>query len=229
MTELQTPCGSTAKGFLFRNIQIDDKEIGYGVFIPASYDPLTPTPTIVFLNGHGECGKDGQKQFSAGLGPAVIRNFEEWPFIIIFPQKQEGEEDWEDEEPMLMEIVDKTRQEYNVDPSRIYLTGISQGGHGTWTIASMHPDLFAAIAPVCGWADEDVAKKVAGLPIWMFHGDADEAVPFTKSQDMAKFLDAAGADYKFTVYPGVGHNSWDSAYQNEKLADWLLSFSKDSK
>ena len=121
-----------------------------------------------------------------------------------------------------MAILKKAGGEFNIDASRLYLTGLSQGGHGTWTIAAKHPDLFAAIAPVCGWADEDVAKKAAKLPIWTFHGDKDEAVDIECSQNMEKWITAAGGTCKLTVYPGVGHNSWDNAYRNETLGQWFL-------
>ena len=213
------------RGFLSRTVTVGGKDMKYVVYVPSSYDPAKPMPSIIFLNGAGECGTDGWREVYH-FGGAIMLKPEEWPFIIMFPQKQDVKTAWEDEEPMVMEVLKKTKAELNVDDSRLYLTGLSQGGHGTWTIAAKHPDMFAAIAPVCGWADEDVAKKVAKLPIWTFHGDKDEAVKLQSSLDMQKWIEAAGGTCKLTIYPGVGHNSWDNAYRNENLAAWFLEHKK---
>lgn len=216
------PTSDSSRGFLMKTVEVSGKQMKYVVYVPSAYKPGKPMPTVVFLNGAGECGTDGLKQACIGLGSAVMMDMEKWPFIVVFPQKQDVKTKWEDEDPMVMAIIDKTKRELSVDESRLYLTGLSQGGHGTWTIGAMHADLFAAIAPVCGWADEDTAKKLAKMPIWVFHGDADEAVKVSCSQDMATWLKAAGNDCKLTIYPGVGHNSWDNAYRNENLGQWFL-------
>lgn len=213
------------RGFVAKTISVGGKDVKYVVYVPNSYDPAKPMPTIVFLNGAGECGTDGWRQVYH-FGSAIMLNADKWPFLVLFPQKQDVNHAWEDEEPMVMAILKRSGGEYNIDASRLYLTGLSQGGHGTWTIAAKHPDLFAAIAPVCGWADEDTAKKVAKLPIWAFHGDADTAVNVQSSYDMQKWIKAAGGDCKLTIYPGVGHNSWDNAYRNENLGDWFLQHKK---
>lgn len=213
------------RGFLARTITVNGSEAKYVVYVPADYDPEKPMPTIVFLNGAGECGTDGWRQVYH-FGGAIMLEPAKWPFIIIFPQKQDVKHAWEDEEPMVMAILEKSRHEFNIDDSRLYLTGLSQGGHGTWTIAAMHSNLFAAIAPVCGWADENVAKNVAKLPIWTFHGDADQAVNVECSREMEKWITAAGGQCKLTIYPEVGHNSWDNAYRTEGLGQWFLEHKK---
>lgn len=209
------------KGFLAKSMRLGDKDIRYVVYVPPTYDPAGPTPTIVFLNGMGECGSDGWKQ-TYHLGGAIVLNTAKWPFIVVFPQKQDTKGLWEAEDDMVMAALDATRREYNVDASRIYLTGLSQGGHGTWAIAANHPDTFAAIAPICGWGSEELAKKLAGVPMWVFHGDADTTVPPDRSRDMVKWVEAAGGSCKLTLYPGVGHNSWDKAYREEDLPGWFL-------
>lgn len=214
------------KGFISKIISIDGKEMKYVVYVPSTCKPNTPMPTIVFLNGAGECGTDGLKQIAVGLAPAVMFNVDKWPFIIVFPQKQDVNHGWEDEDAMVMAILEKTEKEYKVDKSRLYLTGLSQGGHGTWTIAAKHPNLFAAIAPVCGWADEETAKKLVKIPSRVFHGDADKAVNVESGIQMEKWLKAGGADCTLTIYPGVGHNSWDKAYCEEGLYDWFLKYHK---
>jgi len=220
----QKPAGE--KGFLMKTIELDGKSVKYVVYIPPAYQPDKPMPAIIFLNGAGECGTDGLKHACVGLGSAIMMDVEKWPFIVIFPQKQTVQSKWEDEDPMVMAILDKTKHELTIDESRIYLTGLSQGGHGTWTIASMHPDLFAAIAPICGWADQDVAKKLAKMPTWIFHGDKDEAVNVDRSHDMETWLKAEGNSCKLTIFPGVGHNSWDKAYREENLPAWFLEHKK---
>jgi predicted peptidase len=217
---------AVAKGFQMKTIPVDDKEIKYVVYIPPVYDAKKAIPAIVFLNGMGECGSDGLKQVGQGIGTAVLFGVEKWPFIIIFPQKQDTYANWEDEDDMVMAILEKTRKEYDIDNSRIYLTGISQGGHGTWTIGAKHADLFAAIAPICGWGDEEIAKKLTKMPIWAFHGDADDAVSVESSRKMSEYLKTSGGSCKLTIYPGVGHNSWDKAYREEKLGEWFLEHKK---
>ena len=223
-----------ARGFVAKTIEMGGKQIKYVVYVPESYDPKKPMPTIIFLNGYGECGTDGWRQVYH-MGGAIMLSAADWPFLILFPQKQynrptAGDEPdpWADQDEMVMGILKKSEGEYNVDKTRLYLTGLSQGGHGTWVIGAKHADLFAAIAPVCGWADEDTAKKLAEakMPVWTFHGDADQAVKIQCTLDMQKWIEAAGGACKVTVYPGVGHNSWDNAYRNEKLGEWFLEHHK---
>lgn len=214
------------RGFIAKTMTIAAREIRYVVYVPACYDPAKPIPTIIFLNGMGECGRDGWRQ-CFHFGNAIMLDAEKWPFIVIFPQKQSKESFWEDEEIVMMTAFEQTKEEYNLDLTRLYLTGLSQGGHGTWAIASRHPEMFAAIAPVCGWGDEKIAKKLAGMPIRAFHGDADQAVNVERSQEMKKWVEEAGGEVKLTVYPGVGHNSWDNAFRNENLGEWFLQFRKN--
>lgn len=214
------------KGFTSKSIIVDGEEIKYVVYVPWVYDPQMPMPMIVFLNGMGECGTDGLKQLGVGLGTAVILDAEKWPFIIVFPQKQKHDIDWEDQENIVIAALDAARNEYNIDESRIYLTGISQGGHGTWAIAARHTDLFAAIAPVCGWGDAEMARELTEMPTWIFHGEADSVIPLNASTSMYEHIKAAGGSPRLTTYPGVDHNSWDNAYRNEDLAEWFLKHKK---
>jgi predicted peptidase len=229
----EKPCADTQsndipRGFIAKTMTIGAREIKYVVYVPASYDPEKPMPTIIFLNGMGECGRDGWRQ-CFHFGNAIMLDAEKWPFIVVFPQKQSKESFWEDEEIVMMTAFEKTKKEYNIDLTRLYLTGLSQGGHGTWAIAAKHPEMFAAIAPVCGWGDEKIASKLTKMPIWTFHGDADQAVDVERSKDMKKWVEAAGGEVKLTVYPGVGHNSWDNAFRNENLGDWFLQFRSAAK
>ncbi len=213
-------------GFLTKTIKQGGEEYKYVVYVPADYDGSKPYPTIVFLNGAGECGRDGLKHVATGLGPAIMKDASKWPFLVLFPQKPTVRSNWEDHDALVMAMLDKTKAEYKVDTSRLYLTGLSQGGHGTWTIGAKHPDMFAALAPVCGWSDTSTASTLKPLPIWCFHGEADPTVKVEKSHEMVDAVKAAGGDVKLTTYPGVGHNSWDNAYGKEDLGAWFLQHTK---
>jgi len=228
MSALAAGAGQT-KWFLLKSIAVGSDTHKYVVYVPEAYNGRTKWPTIIFLNGYGECGKDGLKQISVGLGPAIMSNSQEWPFIVIFPQKPEFNENWERYDDMVMAILQQTRKEYSVDPSRVYLTGLSQGGHGTWAIGAKHPDLFAAIAPVCGWGDETTAQALRSVPVWAFHGEADPVVNIEGSRKMVDAVNAAGGNAKLTSYPGVEHNSWDKAYREEKLGSWFLQHVKGAQ
>lgn len=217
-------------GFLLKTIDYRGTQTRYVVFLPPDYTPNRKWPTIIFLNGYGECGTDGYKQISVGLGPAIMTNVKEWPFLVLFPQKPKHEDSWEQYDDMVMAILNKTKCEYSVDENRVYLTGLSQGGFGTWAIAAKHPDVFAAIAPICGGGRPDeMAPALKNLPIWSFHGDADPVVKVELSKAMVDAVNAAGGNAKLTIYPGVGHNSWDKAYREEKLGEWFLQHTRKAK
>ncbi|MGQ9525878.1 MAG: prolyl oligopeptidase family serine peptidase [Armatimonadota bacterium] len=208
--------------FVPRSIKVGAATRKYAVYIPPEYNGLQEWPLIIFLNGAGECGTDGNLQTTVGLGPAIKRKMAEWPFIVLFPQKPNVADGWDRYDDMVMAQLEQTKSEYRVDASRIYLTGLSQGGYGTWAIAAKHPDLFAAIAPICGWGDAAWAPALKSIPIWCFHGDADPTVPVSASIAMVNAVKAAGGDPKLTIYKGMGHNVWDRAYQQEDLAAWFL-------
>jgi len=220
--------GHAQTGLLQKSVVHNGQPHKYVLYVPTGYDPQKPMPTIVFLHGLGETGADGWKQVAVGLGPAILLNAEKWNFLVLFPQRPPSTDNvfraWGALEPMLLGMIEQTKRDYKVDTSRLYLTGLSMGGFGTWELAAKHPKLFAAIAPVCGGGDPATAVKLKDLPIWCFHGDQDRAVPVERSQQMIDAVKAAGGNPKFTIYPGVGHNSWDNAYRNEKLYEWFLQF-----
>lgn len=149
---------------------------------------------------------------------------DKWPFIIVLPQKPVHKDAWEDHDAAVMAMLKQAQADYNVDETRLYLTGLSQGGHGTWAIGANHPNLWAAIVPVCGYGEASkLGPPLKDMPIWNFHGDADQAVPLERSEELIAAVKKAGGHPKHTVYPGVGHNSWDNAYRKEDLQDWFLS------
>lgn len=210
------------RGFLRRAIEHGGVERRYAVYVPDSYDPAVPSPAILFLHGRGEEGTDGWSQVAVGLGPAVMLEPRRWPFLIVFPQKPRDRAGWLEYGPLALGALDRAREEWSVDPSRVYLTGVSMGGFGTWTLPPRHPGLFAALAPVCGGGDPEEAPDLVDVPIWAFHGSDDRVVPLRHSQRMVQAVRAAGGDPRLTVYPGVGHASWEPAYRTRALPEWLL-------
>jgi predicted peptidase len=210
-----------------KTVEYQGAPVKYQVCLPAGYDASKAMPLILFLHGSGEQGDDGAKQSSVGIGPAIKANPAAWaPFITLLPQKPKGKGWFLDYDDLILAQLEKTKKEYKIDDARIYLTGLSMGGFGTWQLAAKHPGLWAAIAPICGGGNPADAPKIKDIPTWNFHGDKDSAVPIKKSQEMIDALKAAGGQPKFTIYPGVGHNSWDKAYREEKLWDWLLQHKK---
>jgi predicted peptidase len=201
----------------------------YLVFLPQEYDKdkKKTWPVILFLHGAGERGKDIAKVTVHGP-PKIVKSRPEFPFIVISPQCP-PDETWSDE--TLLGLLDEVVDEYRVDRTRVYLTGLSMGGYGTWSVGLRHPERFAAIAPICGGGDilpvllpprgkETVLKR---LPVWVFHGAKDNLVPLSESERMVNALKRIGNEnVKLTVYPEAGHDSWTETYENEQFYDWLL-------
>ncbi len=213
------------RGFLDRiHKDKDGKEAKYVLFVPHDYKGDKPAPLILFLHGSGETGTDGQKPVKQGIGNAIKKQEKTFPFIVIFPQSQKRtwQADSADAQRAL-DILAEVQKKYKVDPKRIYLTGLSMGGYGTWSLAAKYPDRWAAIVPICGGGNPADAAKIKDIPCWCFHGDADKAVKVEKSREMIDALKAAGGKPKYTEYPKVGHNSWDKAYGTKELYEWLLN------
>ena len=186
-------------------------------------------PAILFLHGRGESGRDNARQVEVGLPPAIDANPRDWPFVVVAPQKPSFDRLWPQEARLLEAVLAAVDEEVQTDPLRRYLPGLSQGGNGTWALARHLPWRFAAIAPVCGWADPmRTSYELGDMPVWAFHGDADSVVPAACSEAVAGCLGRFGHPPKLTLSPGVEHNSWDRAYGQdgsgpEGLAAWFLS------
>ncbi len=214
-----------ARGFLDRvHKDPDGEDAKYVLFVPHDTTGDKAYPLILFLHGAGETGTDGKKQAAVGLGPAIKAQEKTFPFIAVFPQSQDRTWNADSDDGLrAMRILGEVRKEYKVDPKRVYLTGLSMGGGGTWSLAVKHPDQWAAIAPICGVNGyRKQAGKIKDIPCWCFHGDADKAVNVGYSRRMVEALKTAGGKPKYTEYPGVEHNSWDKAYGTKELFDWLL-------
>jgi predicted peptidase len=210
------------KGFVDKVYTSPSREKSkYVVFVPQDYKGDREIPLILFLHGAGERGSDGEKQLKGALASA-IKKAKTFPSLVVFPQALKTWQADSNDGKNALGILAEVRKEYKVDPKRIYLTGLSMGGYGTWSLAAKHPEMWAAIVPICGGGDPKKAATIKDIPCWCFHGDKDKAVAVTKSRAMIKALEAAGGAPKYTEYPGVGHNSWDQAYATPELYTWLF-------
>jgi len=215
-------------GFQTRSITLDGREHRYAVYLPPGYDPSKPWPLLVFLNGKGECGTDGERHLRVGLGPALRAEPERWPFVVVLPQKPRAETWWTDHEELVLATTAAAEREFRIDPKRRFLTGLSQGGHGAWAIGARHPQLWAAIAPICGFRIGELpVAALRNTPVWAFHGLADPIVAAQQSQRLVAELQDAGGKPILTLYEKVGHNSWDLAYRQSGLAEWLALVAED--
>ncbi len=215
----------SSKGFLTRvHKDADGKEAKYVLFVPHDYKGEKAYPLILFLHGAGERAGGKKQPVEVGIGPAIKKREKDFPALVIIPQVEKGR-NWQAGSPdakRALDILAEVEKEYKVDDKRVYLTGLSMGGFGTWSLAVANPDKWAAIVPICGRGDTSKAEKIKDLPCWCFHGDKDPAVKVDYSRQMIEALKKAGGDPKYTEYPGVGHNSWDKAYGTDELYDWLF-------
>jgi len=233
-------------GFLPRSVEVDGVSYPYQVFVPASWTPAKSWPVIFYLHGAGESGSDGVSQLERGL-PAAIRGNPDFPAVVVMPQCERSA--WwgtPEMEAQAFRALDAAMAEFHGDPARLYLTGISMGGYGTWAFGYKYPGKFAAIVPVCGgvvsfgrrripvpdWHPDakapddpytETARGIGKTPVWAFHGAEDPRVPVTESRQLTAALEAAGGEVRYTEYPGVAHNSWDRAYAEPELIPWMLS------
>lgn len=202
--------------------------LDYLLTLPAGYDqkPGERWPLVVFLHGAGERG--GQVDLVAKHGPPKrAAEGAAFPFILVSPQCPA--EEWWTEQPVL-ELVDHLERSLRVDSRRVYLTGLSMGGYGTWHFATLAPHRFAAVVPICGGGVPYKMRWIQHLPVWAFHGAKDSVVPLEESARLVEALKKAGnAGTKFTVYPEAGHDSWTQAYADPALYEWLLSHALPAK
>jgi predicted peptidase len=224
---------SMTPGLSLRTVSAGGVTLPYAVLVPPGVDLSVPQPLIVFLHGRGESGTDGLRQCSQGLIPAVMAEPARWPAVIVAPQKPTFDAAWSDLEPAVLAMIREVRASAKIDADRIVLTGLSQGGHGTWYIGSRNADLFAAIAPICGFHTGANAAGLAKLPIWAFHGLRDDVIPAERSSEMIQLVEGGrirhpggGPAPVLTLLPEAAHNSWDHAYRASSLAEWLLSARK---
>jgi len=195
-------------------------------------------PLVLFLHGAGERGRDNEKQLKylpAWMAEPALR--QRHPCFLLAPQCRADERwvdvSWADKKSLpqgppttdllaAIAALNDVLAHEPIDPRRVYLTGLSMGGYGAWDLAARQPERFAAVLPICGGGDEATAPRLAGLPIWCFHGDADAVVPVERSRSMVAAVRAAGGDPRYSELPGVGHDSWTPAYRDPAVLDWLF-------
>ena len=198
-------------------------KLNYWLFLPAGYDGKEGTkkwPLMIFLHGHGERGDDLAKVKIWGP-PKRVASQSDFPFVLISPQLPDQFHSWQ--VGPLEELVKHSIDTLNVDPDRVYLTGLSMGGRGSWALAAKMPKQFAAVIPICGGGKPNTASKLIDVPIWAFHGDADRVVPVAETTKMVEAIKKEGGEkVKMTIYPGVNHNSWAQTYANPEIYEWLL-------
>ena len=245
-----TPTMNPTGEFVAREVALKGKTYRYQVFVPAARFRSGKPPVVLFLNGSGERGSDGVKQTMAGLGPYLRQHADTFPGVVVFPQAPDDTEWTEAAGPIAFATLDAAMREFNGDPDRVSLTGMSMGGYGTWELALQQPTRFAALVPVCGgitvdWTDDRptmnahsvagaadpfaaTAQRLKGVPVWIFHGGEDDVVPPTQSRRMEAALKTAGArDVRYTEFPEANHNSWDATYAYAPMWDWLFAQKKN--
>lgn len=199
--------------------------INYLLYLPKNYNGKEKFPLLMFLHGSGERGNNLELVKKHGP-PKLIDQGKDFPFIIVSPQCPAGIR-WKTNS--LIALLDEIIKNYNVDTNKIYITGLSMGGYGTWKLANEIPERLAAIIPVCGWGDPWTICEIGDLPVWAFHGAKDNVVPPQKSQDLIDALKACKGNAKLTLYPEANHDSWSATYDNPEVYEWLLKQSKDQR
>ncbi len=213
--------------FFSRSQQTAEKYVQvtqYLLYLPDGYttDTAKRWPLMIFLHGSGEAGTDLNKVKTWGP-PKLIEAGKKFPFIVVSPQAPPNT-GWAAE--VLRAMLNDVKQKYRVDNDRVYLTGLSMGGFGTWNYSEKFPDDLAAIVPICGGGDVSKVWQLRHMPIWCFHGAKDDVVPPSSSQQMVDALRKYNPGVRFTLYPDLNHNSWEVTYNNDSLYTWLLSQKK---
>jgi predicted peptidase len=210
-----------------------DYTMPYMLFTPHGYKPEGPRwPVMLFLHGLGESGHGGDELERVKIhGPAkLVDSRPDFPFIVVTPQcpPPQGElktvvpTAWKPDQ--LIQLLDHVLAHTHSDPTRVYVTGLSMGGYGTWRLVAAYPGRFAAAVPICGGGEpQAMAAALRRVPIWAFHGARDPVVPLKRSEEMVEAIRCAGGCVRFTVYPEVQHDSWTATYNNQDVYDWLLS------
>lgn len=233
---------TTDPEMLFEPREFADQQgevLKYRLLKPLDYSAETKYPLVIFLHGAGERGDDNLAQLKHCMGefckPERRKRF---PCYVLAPQCPAGQKwsnvDWSADSVTLPEsisgslgatlkVVEAMLEEAAIDKERIYVTGLSMGGFGTWDALARRPELFAAAIPICGGGDPQTAPRFAKVPIWCFHGGDDSVVKPQLSRDMVAALKQAGGEPRYTEYAGVGHDSWTATFSNDETFSWLFA------
>jgi predicted peptidase len=227
-------------GFLDRRVEHAGVTYPYQVYVPSDYDGSRAWPIVLFLHGAGERGNDGLFQTEVGIASAIRRYPDRYRAIVVMPQAPLDTFWGGAPGDAAVAALERTCAEYRVDPQRVYLTGLSMGGHGSWFLAYRSPERFAAALIICGFVGDRpnrpslvapgdgtpyqrMAARIRSLPIWIVHGEADSAVPVDESRAMAAALRELGADVRYTELPGTDHDTWTAAYGSASIIEWLFA------
>ncbi|PJA95772.1 MAG: phospholipase [Ignavibacteriales bacterium CG_4_9_14_3_um_filter_34_10] len=198
-----------------------DVNMNYLLYLPKDYEQKDKVPLLLFLHGAGERGDN--LELVKVHGPAkLVEKGKDFPFVVVSPQCPKDKR-WETND--LIALLDDIILKYKIDENRIYVTGLSMGGNGTWKLAAEIPNRIAAIIPICGWGDPFAAMMMGKLPVWAFHGAKDVVVPVSSSEVMVETMKRNGGEVKFTVYPEANHDAWTETYNNPEIYEWLLKHS----
>lgn len=225
--------------------------LNYRLYVPADYDPNIDYPVVLFLHGYGERGSGNDVQLGCGMMKAFFSKgyYQEHPCIIVAPQCPDTTQwavqgytgsytisdtpstnTFTEAIQLCKAAVDQTIADYSVDTDRLYVTGLSMGGYGTWNIITHYPDYFAAAMPICGGGDPSKADRLVDLPIWAFHGDADPTVPVSGTRDMYNAITAAGGtNIQYTEWMGADHFTWTPTYVRSDVWNWMFNQSKSGE
>jgi predicted peptidase len=239
--------GTPDTGFLDRSVNVGGLSYRFQVYVPQSWNKSEKWPIVLFLHGYGESGEDGLRQTEVGIGRAIRLHADRFRnLIVVMPQCRKGHLWTEPEQQaQALSALESATREFNGDREHTYLTGLSMGGYGTWDIAIRNPKRFAALVVVCGGIrgtehlpqmrssvlDDpkvedpyaEVARRIGKVPVWIFHGSEDPAVPVEESRRMVAAMKTADGVVRYTEYAGVGHDSWNPAYEEPELMPWLLA------
>lgn len=217
----------------------DGALLNYRLLRPKNYDPTQKYPLVLFLHGSGERGSDNSAQLKHGA-PVFLKDElrEKFPCFVVAPQCPQNQKwadiDWGSDKPvqpnkvseptaLVLNMVDTLQKEFSIDADRLYVTGLSMGGYGTWDLITRFPEKWAAAVPICGGGDKTTAALAKSLPIWAFHGMLDTSVIPARSKEMIDAITAAGGKPLFSEYPYVKHDSWVTAYGEPELLPWLFA------
>ena len=202
-------------------------QLPYLLFLPQSYDGKTELPLLIFLHGSGERGPGNLELVKKHGPPKIVESKPEFPFITVSPQCPKDQR-WSPEQ--VVALVNQVAERFHADRDRLYITGLSMGGYGTWATTTAYPKMFAAAVPICGGGNPESADTLVDLPIWVFHGAKDTAVSLERSEKMVEAIRAAGGkQVELTIYPEAGHDSWTESYNNPQLYAWLLKQSRPAQ
>lgn len=221
---------------IFKNAE--GETLNYRIYLPKNMPAGQRVPLVLFFHGAGERGNDNLAQLKHGVSNLIHYALAHGPAIVMAPQCPVGMQwvntNWSAPShsmpttpsvsmKLALQLLQDKMDTLPIDPDRVYVTGVSMGGYGTWDILQRKPDLFAAAMPICGGGDVTCAQSLKNIPLWVFHGDTDKAVPVSRSRDMVNALKDCGGNVHYREYPGAGHDVWTRTYADSAVLDWLFA------